>query len=79
MPMEIQDYGTVKNQPGNSNLEGTDAMAKLGGQPDSATNQWFVNLSDNAVLDEQNGFYSFREGVGQWDGCCWRSSFRRRV
>ena len=58
MPTEIQDYGTVKNQPGNSNLEGTVAMAKLGGQPDSATNQWFVNLSDNTFLDEQNGGFT---------------------
>ena len=58
MPTEIQDYGTVKNQPGNSSLEGTVAMAKLGGQPDSATNQWFVNLSDNTFLDEQNGGFT---------------------
>ena len=58
MPTEIQDYGTVKNQPGNSNLEGTVAMAKLGGQPDSATNQWFINLSDNTFLDEQNGGFT---------------------
>ena len=58
MPTEIQDYGTVKNQPGNSNLEGTVAMAKIGGQPDSATNQWFINLSDNTFLDEQNGGFT---------------------
>ena len=58
MPTEIQDYGPVKNQPGNSNLEGTVAMAKLGGQPDSATNQWFINLSDNTFLDEQNGGFT---------------------
>ena len=33
-------------------------MAKLGGQPDSATNQWFVNLSNNTFLDEQNGGFT---------------------
>lgn len=58
MPSDIRDYGMVENQPGNSNLQGTVAMAKLGGQPDSATNQWFVNLSDNTFLDEQNGGFT---------------------
>ena len=65
MPVEIQDYGTVDNQPGNSNLLGTVAMAKIGDQPDSATNQWFVNLSDNTFLDEQNeGFTVFGRVLG---------------
>ena len=49
-----------------SNLRGTLAMAKIGSDPDSATNQWFVNLNDNSAnLDFQNsGFTVFGQVIG---------------
>lgn len=58
----IPDYGQVKNEPVYSNVRGTVAMAKIGGFPDSATSQFFVNLEDNsggsASLDTQSGGFT---------------------
>ncbi len=54
----------VPNEPGASNLRGTIAMARVGGQPDSATSQFFVNLADNVFLDSvDGGFTVFGEVV----------------
>ncbi len=49
----------VVNEFGRSNLFGTIAMAKVGGDPDSATDQFFYNLGDNSAnLDNQNGGFT---------------------
>lgn len=44
---------TIKNEwtNGLKNTRGTIAMARLGGQPDSASAQFFINVVDNAGLD----------------------------
>ncbi len=43
---------------GLSNKRGTVAMARLGNQPDSATAQFFINVSENDFLDQP------RDGAG---------------
>ena len=55
----------VPNEPCLSNTLGTLAMARLGGQPNSATSQWFVNLANNTALDSvDGGFTAFGRVVG---------------
>ena len=64
---QIPAFEAIKNEfdPNTmSNTRGTIAMAKLpdtaaGGGPDSATNEWFVNIGDNSEnLDNQNGGFT---------------------
>jgi peptidyl-prolyl cis-trans isomerase A (cyclophilin A) len=64
--VDITANAPVMNEPEFSNVRGTIAMAKLGGDPNSATNQWFFNLANNSAnLDVQNGgFTVFGEVVG---------------
>ncbi len=55
----VATQAPIKNEFQLSNVRGTLAMAKLGGDPDSATSQWFINLADNsASLDTTNGGYT---------------------
>ena len=64
-PVSIQTMGTIQNEPGNLNNRGTIAMARLGGQTDSATSQFFFNLENNSFLDSDNGGYTaFGEVLG---------------
>lgn len=52
---------TVHNEPdavNRPNVLGTVAMAKVGGDPNSATSEWFINLGNNTGLDTQNGGFT---------------------
>lgn len=66
----VSNFGPITNEfnvgPRRSNVYGTLAMAKLDGDPDSASSQWFFNLADNSTnLDNQNGgFTVFGQVVG---------------
>ena len=50
-----QGNKTIKNEWTNNltNKRGAIAMARLGGDPDSASNQFFINVNDNDFLDRK--------------------------
>ena len=58
----------IQNEFNRSNLRGTIAMARLGGQVNSATSEWFVNLANNTNLDSvDGGFTVFGEVISGMD------------
>ncbi len=65
-PEQIPADPAIVNEFNHSNVRGTIAMAKLGGDPNSATSEWFFNLADNSGnLDTQNsGFTVFGQVIG---------------
>lgn len=65
----VKTFAPIKNEydgkPGFSNVKGTITMAKVDGNPNSATSQWFINLKNNNTglpgdgnLDKQNGGFT---------------------
>ena len=56
----IMAFPSVMNEFHLSNTRGTIAMAKVGNDPNSATDQWFFNESDSNAsnLDSQNGGFT---------------------
>ena len=56
-PDPLNPSGQICSQRGTE--RGTLALAKLGGDPNSGTTNWFINLADNrSNLDNQNGGFS---------------------
>jgi len=66
---KLPTKASVTNEPVYSNRRGTIAMAKIGGQPNSATNQWFFNLVDNhdALDATESGYTVFGQVVEGMD------------
>ena len=60
---------SIKNEAANGekNLRGTLAMARTG-EVDSATSQFFINLSDNAFLDHSNKDFGYAVFAKVTDG-----------
>jgi cyclophilin family peptidyl-prolyl cis-trans isomerase len=61
-PVVITNRPAITNEfsvgPRLSNVYGTIAMARIGGQTNSATTSWFFNVKDNAFLDDVDGGFT---------------------
>jgi cyclophilin family peptidyl-prolyl cis-trans isomerase len=59
---QLAEKPSVTNEPhpgAPGAVRGTIAMAKIGGQPNSATDEWFFNAADNrSFIDNQNGGFT---------------------
>lgn len=59
---QVASRGMIVNEASasRSNVRGTLAMAKIAGNPNSATSEWFINMGDNTFLDatSNNGGYT---------------------
>lgn len=56
---QVATQAPILNEFGVSNTFGTISMAKLGGDPNSATSQWFISTAPNSDnLDFQNGGFT---------------------
>jgi cyclophilin family peptidyl-prolyl cis-trans isomerase len=69
---KVKTDAPIKNEwkNGLKNKKYSVAMARLGNQPDSATNQFFINVKDNFFLDEPRdgaGYAVFAEVVHGMD------------
>ncbi|MFT5082436.1 MAG: peptidyl-prolyl cis-trans isomerase A (cyclophilin A) [Lentisphaeria bacterium] len=64
--LNVPSFDAITNEALYSNVRGTIAMAKIGGDPDSATSQWYFNVVDNSAnLDYQDGgFTVFGQVIG---------------
>lgn len=61
----VQTGPTIPNEFNLSNQRGTIAMAKIGGDPNSATSQWFINVQDNLNLNTvEEGYTVFGRVLG---------------
>lgn len=62
----VQKDNAIQNEPGLSNVRGTIAMAKTS-DPNSATSEWFINVTDNLSLNNpanSGGFTVFGHVLG---------------
>lgn len=61
---ELLEDSPIANEYNKSNVTGTIAMALRGGDVNSATSQWFINLGDNSASLDPQSFTVFGEVLG---------------